>query len=116
MLPQLGSQVSAARPTSSFFKLPPELRNVVYELVFSDWEAPEHIHACDLSATEHNKKCRQMRSEYIGPIMPAFSRTCRQVQAETLPLFYNARTLIVPYAADQATSQRLARTLNPVAK
>ncbi|KAK3713460.1 hypothetical protein LTR37_008418 [Vermiconidia calcicola] len=70
-------EVAIAAEPNRLQKLPAELRNRIYELALPRSEV---VHAAYRSA------------EYVEPRVkqPALTRTCKQIRAEALPLFYGA--------------------------
>jgi len=74
-------EIAAEECPFQFNRLPPELRQMVYELAFADntvaerYCADRHAHVCTAGP----------------PAEHALTRTCRQIRLESLPLFYHAR-------------------------
>ncbi len=69
--------------TSTFLRLPPEVRNAIYEAVL----AMDTVR--DLPLGTHGL----LGTHYAVP--PALARTCREIRNELLPLFYSSRLFVI---------------------
>ena len=76
---------SPPQPGGLLFKLPPELRNVIYELV----------------VTRKGKMAivNQIISNIRSPVQPDLTRTCSKIRTEALPIFYGINTFIVFFSS-----------------
>lgn len=74
---------TAPQASSPFLKLPPELRNRIYEAVLTDPYAISAVH-WDFEIPRSTT-----------PEQPPLTRTCRAIRAEALPIFYSSNTFMI---------------------
>lgn len=74
---------STTQPPANFLSLPAELRNKIYSYTFP----------CDLSTSWNPDQRFWHRRYYCKCTGLALLRVCRQIRADTLPIFYGNHTL-----------------------
>ena len=83
-----GAQHQRKQPNGDnlFFKLPPELRNRIYE--FALLQRTPIVIICQQACGQHSRR---------HAMQPALSRTCRLLRKETLPIFYGQHTFLIAF-------------------
>ena len=81
--PHVQANVSSQTVQSSFLRLPAELRNHIYQMV---------LVKSDLIDTTCSSTFYKMQALVA---QPALTKVCRQIRAETLPIFYGANVFLV---------------------
>ena len=94
--------VADDQPANLLFKLQPELRNRIYELVLTS----PTVYLLALFRFSKKKYAEDPRKLFPGfPVQPSLVRTCREIRGEALAMFYaNNRFAILDFCPRECES------------
>jgi len=91
---------------SSLRKLPPEIRNCIYELI-SYWPEP-----LTLKWERKQRQLYQANAALDAPrCPPAFTQTCRQIREESLKLFYSINNIELHFTGHEVPDYRMTLSI-----
>jgi hypothetical protein len=100
--------ITNAQTDSPLFKLPPELRTKIWELVLK-------YNGCIEVPVDGHRDPRAAKEERLKAIPPPITRSCRLVRSETLPMFFglNDFLFVTNYITPTGTFEEWLYTMRP---